>query len=249
MPLYCILLKEKLIEGIEAKRNICKKMILKKGNKEKKRKITKRRIGTLAITALVVVLATALCCCGNSSGGDSNNGSGIEIANPPNWDKYASASLMDGYEGLKDYEGELRYREFTSQDLLAEMDNGSTFAIFFAFPDCPWCNHVVGPLNDVAAEEGIDIAYLNTRRDPSWKSNKDIDLYDEITARFDEFIPRDDDGSPHIYVPVVYFVKAGKAISAYEGTVPSQKDSEDELTKTQLKELKAALKAEIEKLA
>lgn len=150
-------------------------------------------------------------------------------------------SDMSGYSCSEGYEGEYRFVDMTVDDILAEMDAGTSFVLFAGFADCPWCNSLLNPLNDIATEKGLLIGYLDTRRNPAWKNNKDVEGYDKLAERIGAWFDTDDDGSPHLYVPEVFYIKDGEVVTAHQGTVPEQEDPKVELTPEQIQKLKKDL--------
>ena len=92
-------------------------------------------------------------------------------------------------------------------------------------------------LNDTAIEYGMDIAYIDTRKDPSWKSNTDMDDYDVFVNYFGNYLDTDSDGKKHLYVPHVFFVRHGVVVKEHPGTVTGHNDSSDPLTSEQKEEL------------
>ncbi len=126
-------------------------------------------------------------------------------------------SDMSGYEGFEDPDHvfyDLSVRE--TYDL---MQKGETFAVYFGFAQCPWCVAALPALNEEAKAAGLKIGYVDTRKDPAWQSNIDIDDYDLVVEMFGEYLEYDDNGIRHLYTPHVFFVKDGKTVYEHSGTV------------------------------
>lgn len=88
------------------------------------------------------------------------------------------------------------------------LKNG-TGVIFFAFPECKYCETYASILNETAKETGIDkIYYLNILNDRK-SETKD---YITITNLLKDYIICDDEGNKRIYSPDVTIVKNGKII-------------------------------------
>ena len=148
-------------------------------------------------------------------------------------DTYALAD-MSGYACAEGYEAPYHFVDMTVNDVVAEMEAGSSFILFCSYKDCPWCNAILNPLNDILTERDIYAAYIDTRKDPSWKSNTDIDDYDTFVEVFGSQLKNDESGQPHLYVPHTFFIKDGVLISSRQGTVEDQKEPSDPLTEEQL---------------
>lgn len=198
------------------------------------------RARTEKLLAILVLIALALGLCACSSGsGNASNSNALE-AYP--------ASDMSGYSGLSDYSKELTFVDVTMDDVKSLMDGKRTFVLYAGYANCPWCNALISYLNDAALENGNKIAYLDTRKDPSWESNVDIDGYDVFVEYFGEYLEPDADNIPHLYVPDVYYVKDGQIVARHEGVTPSLESPSDIMTKDQENELMSALREEFSKL-
>ena len=134
------------------------------------------------------------------------------------------ASDMAGYRVLADVDGPLQFVDMTAAEADRLMEEGASFVLFTSYPDCPWCNAVIRQVNAAAAEAGWKVGNINTRKDPSWQNNMDIDDYDLFVARFGEFLENDDDGTPHLYVPHIFFIRNGAVVYAHQGALSSMGD-------------------------
>lgn len=105
----------------------------------------------------------------------------------------------------------------TVRDVIEAMDAGQSFAVLFGFDACPSCQIAHPILAAVAAEYGQSYGYVDTRANPDWTSNMDIDDYDLLVARFGDFIPLDENGLKHLYVPHVFFIRDGEVVFEYQG--------------------------------
>ena len=173
-----------------------------------------------------MLLALSLAACANAP---------ASSANYTSLEAYPVAD-MSGYACAADYDKEYRFRNMTVAEMAAEMDAHSTFIVYTGFDNCPWCNVVLNPLNDLATERGIEIAYIDTRSDPSWKSNLDLLDYDLFIERVGSVLAEDDNGVPHLYVPHCFFIRNGQLVHDHSGTVPSQASPSDPLSEEELKE-------------
>ncbi len=204
------------------------------------------RMPKLVVVSCALALALALAACaGQSTQGGSAQGGQTNLTS---LEAYPVAD-MSGYDCAPGYDTAYRFRTMTVAEVAAEMDKGSTFVLYAGYNHCPWCNSMLNPLNDVATERGIDIAYIDTRADPSWQSNMDMADYDLFVECFGDVLELDDDGKKHLYVPHMFFVKDGKLVGDHPGTVSSQENSSDPLTQAQIEELKGIINEHIDAIA
>ena len=193
-------------------------------------------MGSIIIIALIVLIMILTGC---SAKGDESAGA---------LDSFA-VSDMSGYKALSNYEKETVFVDVTMDDVDTLMKEKKTFALFAGFANCPWCNALIPYLNDAALEAGVKMAYIDTRRDPSWKTNLDLEGYDIFTGYFGEYLDIDDEGKPHLYVPDVYFIKNGEVVARHEGVTPGLQEPTDIMTDEQKAELMAKLAEEFSAMA
>lgn len=131
-------------------------------------------------------------------------------------------NLSESYEkaDLSAYlgDGEHAFYRMTVRDMKEQYEKGESFVIAFGFAGCGQCRAAVPVLNDVAMENGLTVGYVNTRENPAWMSNKDIDDYDLLLEMISELLAEDIDGDKHLYVPAVFFVRDGEIIYHFVGT-------------------------------
>lgn len=142
---------------------------------------------------------------------------------------------MSGYQYLEDPEP--AFYEMTVTDIKEQMDQGESFAVYFGFAECPWCNEAVPVLNEAAKEAGMTVGYVDTRKDASWKSNTDIDGYDLFKEIAKDYLKEDENGEPHLYAPTVIFFKDGKIVKYHEALIEGYTPSEGRMSEEQQKEL------------
>ena len=195
-----------------------------------------KRALSAAVLACAIAMACALAACG---GAGPSAPSAKSLASYPKSD-------LSSYDCAAGYDKEYQFVDMTAADIKAEMDKGSSFAVYCGYNHCPWCNSVVNELNDVLLERGEVLGYLDTRKNPAWQSNMDIDNYDTFVEMFGDVLPVDNDGKKHLYVPHVFFVKDGKLVADYPGTVPSQASPSDPLTEEQLEEYRTAINTNLD---
>ena len=177
------------------------------------------------LLALVAAFFVVLLCACSASTPESDNGFPM--------------SDMSGYTGLEDYDGELQFYDLTVKDIERLMEDGESFAFIAAFSNCPWCNMCIAQLNDAALAEDMQVGYLDTRLNPKWESNIDIDDYDTFVRLFGDYLRDDDQGIRHLYTPHVFFIKDGQVVAEHSSIVKGANDPTKPLTEEQSQELVA----------
>ena len=157
-----------------------------------------KKYATIFKLLLIIVMSTVIVACGTPVVG--------------------SIADMSGYEGLDD-KGTQVFIVSDVKDFLKRLDEKQTFAAYFGFASCPWCNDAIDILNEVALKAGVQVCYINTRPTKKVKANCEIPDYDMLVERVGKYLGKDGDGNPYLYVPIVFFVKAGEIMLVHEGTV------------------------------
>jgi len=145
-------------------------------------------------------------------------------------------SDMSGYEGFDDKDHV--FYDMSVKDVSDAMERKETFAVYFGFSKCPWCIAALPYLNEEAKAAGVKVGYVDTRKDPSWSSNIDIDDYDLFVEKFSDYLEYDDNGIKHLYTPHVFFVKNGETVFEHNGTVEGHDATERSLSQEEVQQLK-----------
>ena len=125
-------------------------------------------------------------------------------------------------------------RDLTVADIDQLMQEGKTFVFISSFENCPWCNVVMPHFLAAAKKENIEVGLLDTRKDPSWNNNTEIDDYDRFVELFGSYLQLDDADLPHLYVPHVFYIRDGEVVYQYQGALPEMGDNPNvELTEEQ----------------
>lgn len=176
--------------------------------------------------------------------------------------------------GTKIKDTELKYLEVSIDDkspikysnyeeIFDILENG-TGVIYFGFPECPWSRTITPVLLDAISASGVDMVYyFNNKEDRDElevNQNKKVvvkkegtDEYYKLLEKLGDFasdydLEGVDTDSKRLYFPTILVVKEGKIVSFHEGTLGSQKDPFEEMTKEQKDELKDILIEKLEKL-
>ncbi|WP_054953148.1 hypothetical protein [Flaviflexus massiliensis] len=174
-----------------------------------------------------------------------------------------SDSFISEYEGLNGVVSEggeymevsipedHRFLPATEEQVRELLDDGDG-AIYFGFPECPWCRNAVSPLTEAAAAVNLDqIHYVNVSEIRDQKSVDDdgevvteeegTDYYefllDELGDHAPEYPGMEGSGERRILVPLVAVVVDGEVVSNHLGTVESQTDPSIPLDGLQRQEL------------
>ena len=149
----------------------------------------------------------------------------------------AQKAELNGYDDFHDEQHV--FLESDALDVVKKMDAKESFCVYFGFGNCPWCEEALPVLNEVAKEYKQNVLYVNTRKKEEWKSNIDIDHYDELVEKIGDYLRLDKDGIKHLYTPHVFFVKKGEVVYEHEYTVSGHDAHERKMTDEERDELKA----------
>lgn len=190
---------------------------------------------TFVYQIIAVLLASALLLA--SCGGDAEQ---AELPSSP----FAGRDAVDmsSYKGLGDYDKELRFADTTVAEIDQLMKDKESFIFIAAYEDCDYCSAIIPYLNDALTEADTYAGYLDTRKDPEWMNNADIDDYELFVERFGRYLEEDENGNRHLYTPDLYVIKNGKVKAHHQGVVDGFDDPESPLTSAQEDELKTLLK-------
>ena len=131
------------------------------------------------------------------------------------------------------------------EELKNKINNQETFFLVMGFPKCSWCQNLMGPLNDVAKEENIEVIYyldIKEIRDNTFaKGHKDFEKLSNTV--FKEVLIKK---TKKINSPTTMKIESGVLTKYHVGTVDSHLPNErgvlEPLTTTQKEELFIILK-------
>lgn len=155
---------------------------------------------------------------------------------------------LSAYTSMSGQGGESRFVDTTVAEIDQLMKDKESFVFLAAYEDCQYCDLLMPYLNEALADKGTYAGYLDTRKDPSWSSNTDIDDYDLFCKRFGRYLEKDESGNLHLYTPDIYVIKKGRVVAEYQGVVEGADDPENALTSAQEKELRETLDGLLSKL-
>ena len=194
---------------------------------------------------IVPVIMLALVMFMTSSCGGSPSSDGEQKAGGPFVGK--ETSDLSAYSSMEGYGGESRLVETTVAEAVKLYNDKESFILFFSYADCEYCNCIMPYVNEIAEEEDMYVGYVNTRSNPDWASNIDIDDYDLFVKYFGDYLQEDENGIKHLYTPDIYCIKDGKVTARHDGVIPGEEiDPAQPLTSSQQETLKKTLKEKFE---
>lgn len=110
-------------------------------------------------------------------------------------------------------------RSMTVRELISRMDARESFIVMFGFYANPNCQIALSALDGLATELGETYYFVDTRLDPSWRTNLDLADYDLLVERMGGYFQLDENGVPHLYVPYLFSVNKGEIVYHYQGIV------------------------------
>ena len=155
---------------------------------------------------------------------------------------------LSAYTSMSGQGGESRFVDTTVAEIDQLMKDKESFVFLAAYEDCQYCDLLMPYLNEALADKGTYAGYLDTRKDPSWSSNTDIDDYALFCKRFGRYLEKDENGNLHLYTPDIYVIKKGRVVAEYQGVIEGADDPENALTSAQKKELRETLDGLLSKL-
>lgn len=190
------------------------------------------RYKKIAAAAVCLIIVSSLL----SGCADKNKG---EIPASP----YSGRETADlsGYSSMSGSGIESRLVDTTVAEIDQLMKDKESFIFFAGYEDCDYCSRMLPYLNEALADAGTYAGYLDTRKDPGWMNNADIDDYDLFVKRFGRYLDEDDSGDRHLYTPDLYVIKNGRVKAHHQGLVEGVDDPGQPLTSAQEKELRDLL--------
>lgn len=192
--------------------------------------------------------------CGNSKKNNTQN----KMTEQEKFKKeYESLNKYVDEDGTKKYPQVIITEDnkmvYANNQKVKEILKSKTGVIYFGFPECPWCRNMVPVLIDAAKEANVEqIYYRNNQKERDQKhldTEGNVIVDDEgsedykelVTLLYSELSPYrglSNDTIKRLYYPMVVFVKDGMILGSHIGTLESQTNPKEPLTKKQQSELK-----------
>lgn len=125
------------------------------------------------------------------------------------------SSMADAEKFAKEYPNVSTNNQFvyaTGDEVVSIFEGGSGL-VFLGFTECPWCQQLAPIVDEAAKSEGLEkIYYLNIK-----KARSDNDeTYKKLVASLSEYLDKDENGNPRIFVPDVTAVREGVVVGRFE---------------------------------
>lgn len=102
---------------------------------------------------------------------------------------------------------------FANADEVVDLFERGDGVVFLGFSECPWCQQLAPIVDEAAKAEGLDkIYYLNIREA---RQNND-ETYRALVKKLENYLPKDKDGNPRIFVPDVTVLRQGEIVGRFE---------------------------------
>ena len=117
-------------------------------------------------------------------------------------------------EILPSYDDTVNWEVISFDEAMNHWDDDQAI-LFYAFNDCPYCTAAKPVLGAVSYNnaDAVSIYYVDVSRDERIEGNE---TYDLTLEHFKEYLPEE-----KMYVPYVVFIKEGRVMGAWTGTVDS----------------------------
>lgn len=105
-----------------------------------------------------------------------------------------------------------RFVYVSTDDALKIFEEGSGL-VFLGFKECPWCQQLAPIVDESAKAEGLSqIYYLDIR---SARESND-ETYQKLVAKLSQYLSKDENGEPRIFVPDVTAVSKGEVVGRFK---------------------------------
>lgn len=84
--------------------------------------------------------------------------------------------------------------------------------VFLGFKECPWCQKLAPMIDEVAKAEGLTKVYYMDIRQA--RANNDV-TYQMLVEKLKDYLAKDGDGNPRIFVPDVTALHDGKIVGRF----------------------------------
>jgi thiol-disulfide isomerase/thioredoxin len=102
---------------------------------------------------------------------------------------------------------------FANADEVVDLFERGDGVVFLGFSECSWCQQLAPIVDEAAKAEGLDkIYYLNIREA---RQNND-ETYRALVKKLENYLPKDKDGNPRIFVPDVTVLRQGEIVGRFE---------------------------------
>lgn len=108
---------------------------------------------------------------------------------------------------------------YTETEQVVEVFESGTGLVLLGFQECPWCQEIAPILDKAAKAENLDqVHYLDIKEA---RANNNA-VYQQLVEQLEEYLRKDEDGNPRIYVPDIAAVRDGQIVGHFlQETAPA----------------------------
>lgn len=101
---------------------------------------------------------------------------------------------------------------YVSPDEIKQIFEHGSGLVFLGFKECPWCQKLAPMIDEAAKAEGLDKVYYMDIRQA--RANNDV-TYQMLVEKLKDYLAKDGDGNPRIFVPDVTALHDGKIVGRF----------------------------------
>ena len=168
--------------------------------KKSKARERKQWIIVAAIVAAVALLAAWWCILKVSQSSKEYEQSTVALSDAAKFKQHYSQVADDN-----------RFVYVSPSEIKQIFEHGSGL-VFLGFKECPWCQKLALTIDEAAKVEGLTKVYYMDIRQA--RANNDV-TYQMLVKKLKDYLAKDGDGNPRIFVPDVTALHDGKIVGRF----------------------------------
>ena len=168
--------------------------------KKSKARERKQWIIVAAIVAAVALLAAWWCILKVSQSSKEYEQSTVALSDAAKFKQHYSQAADDN-----------RFVYVSPSEIKQIFEHGSGL-VFLGFKECPWCQKLAPMIDEAAKAEGLTKVYYMDIRQA--RANNDV-TYQMLVEKLKDYLAKDGDGNPRIFVPDVTALHDGKIVGRF----------------------------------
>ena len=168
--------------------------------KKSKARERKQWIIVAAIVAAVALLAAWWCILKVSQSSKEHEQSTVALPDAAKFKQHYSQVADDN-----------RFVYVSPSEIKQIFEHGSGL-VFLGFKECPWCQKLAPMIDEAAKAEGLTKVYYMDIRQA--RANNDV-TYQMLVEKLKDYLAKDGDGNPRIFVPDVTALHDGKIVGRF----------------------------------
>ena len=168
--------------------------------KKSKARERKQWIIVAAIVAAVALLAAWWCILKVSQSSKEYEQSTVALSDAAKFKQHHSQVADDN-----------RFVYVSPSEIKQIFEHGSGL-VFLGFKECPWCQKLAPMIDEAAKAEGLTKVYYMDIRQA--RANNDV-TYQMLVKKLKDYLAKDGDGNPRIFVPDVTALHDGKIVGRF----------------------------------